>query len=111
MRAASLSVTRIRDGGRLVEPLRRRHIFHAGESMEKSMLLARTHMTSRSIGLAVSAVAFGLLLSSPADAQSRQRAYNGQWSYSGSAMPRNTPESYVVCWNGCGHAASIVMGA
>ena len=75
------------------------------------MLLTRTHMTSRSIGLAVSAVAFGLLLSSPADAQSRQRAYNGQWSYSGSAMPRNTPESYVVCWNGCGHAASIVMGA
>jgi hypothetical protein len=79
--------------------------------MEKSMLLARTHMTSRSIGLAVSAVAFGLLLSSPADAQSRQRAYNGQWTYGGSAMPRNTPESYVVCWNGCGHAASIVMGA
>ena len=75
------------------------------------MLLTRTHMTSRSIGLAVSAVALGLLLTSPADAQSRQRAYNGQWSYSGSAMPRNTPESYVVCWNGCGHAASIVMGA
>jgi hypothetical protein len=79
--------------------------------MEKSMLLARTQMMSRSIGLAVSAVALGLLLCSPADAQSRQRAYNGQWSYSGSAMPRNTPESYVVCWNGCGHAASIVMGA
>jgi hypothetical protein len=80
--------------------------------MEKSMLLARTQMTSRSIGLAVSAVALGLILSSPAGAQSRQRAYNGQWTYGGAtAMPRNTPESYVVCWNGCGHAGSIVMGA
>ena len=86
-------------------------IFCEGESMEKSMLLARTHMTSRSIGLAVSAVALGLLLSSPADAQSR-RAYGGQWSGGGiTAVPRNTPESYVVCWNGCGHAGSIVMGA
>ena len=76
------------------------------------MFLTRTHMTSRSIGLAVSAAALGLLLCSPADAQYRQRANNGQWSYGGgTAMPRNTPDSYVVCWNGCGHAGSIVMGA
>jgi hypothetical protein len=81
--------------------------------MEKSMLLERTHMMSRSIGLALSAVGLGLLLCSPADAQSRQRAYGGgQWSGGGAtAVPRNTPESYVVCWNGCGHAGSIVMGA
>jgi hypothetical protein len=75
--------------------------------MEKSMLLARTHMTSRSIGIAVSAVAVGLLLCTPADAQYRQRANGGQWS---NARPRNT-ESHVVCWNGCGRAGSIVMGA
>ena len=77
------------------------------------MLLARTHMTSRSIGLAVSAVALGLLLTSPADAQSRQRAYNYGQGYSGgvTAWPRNTPDSYVVCWNGCGNRGSIVMGA
>jgi hypothetical protein len=80
--------------------------------MEKSVLLARTNMTYRSIGLAVSAVALGLFLCSPADAQYRQRAYGGQWSSGGvTAWPRNTPDSYVVCWNGCGHSGSIVMGA
>jgi hypothetical protein len=107
-----VSVTRIRDGGRLVEAHWERHILASGESMEKSMLLATIHMTSRSIGLAVSAVALGLLLCSPADAQYRQRAYNGQWSSGGvTVWPRNTPDSYVVCWNGCGHPGSIVMGA
>ena len=76
------------------------------------MLLTRTHMMSRSIGLAVSAAALGLLLCSPAEAQYRQRAYNGQWSNGGvTVWPRNTPDSYVVCWNGCGHSGSIVMGA
>jgi hypothetical protein len=79
--------------------------------MEKSMLFARTHMTSLTVGLAVSAFGVGLLLATPADAQraSRQR---DQWSSGGiTAYPKYTPDSYVVCWNGCGHPGSIVMGA
>jgi hypothetical protein len=63
------------------------------------------------VGLAASAL--GLLAATPADAQTyRQRAYYGdQWRSGGGYAPRNTPDSYVVCWNGCGNPSSIVMGA
>jgi hypothetical protein len=64
--------------------------------------------TSFVAGLA--AVAVGLSLAPPANAQqaSRQhRAYVNQGYYGA----QNTPSSYVVCWNGCGHPGSIVMGA
>ena len=64
--------------------------------------------TSFVAGLAAAAV--GLLLALPANAQqaSRQhRAYVNQGYYGA----QNTPSSHVVCWNGCGHPASIVMGA
>jgi hypothetical protein len=78
------------------------------ESMEESM-------PSLSVRLVVFVLGLGMLLSSPADAQQRnrqQRANGGQWYGGGvTVMPRNTPESYVVCWNGCGHPGSIVMGA
>jgi hypothetical protein len=71
-------------------------------------------MTSFSIGVAVSVLAIGAVLSSPADAQSNRqqmRADGGQWSHGVTVMPRNTPRDYVVCWNGCNNPASIVMGA
>jgi hypothetical protein len=66
------------------------------------------HGTSFVAGLAAAAV--GLSLAAPANAQqaSRQhRAYVNQGYYGA----QNTPSSYVVCWNGCGHPGSIVMGA
>jgi hypothetical protein len=70
-------------------------------------------MASLSVGLAVSAVGLGLLLASPADAQSsRQRSYSDQGRSGGvTAWPRNTPESYVVCWTPCNQPNAIVMGA
>ena len=70
-------------------------------------------MTSLSVGLAVSAVGLGLLLASPADAQSsRQRAYSDQGRSSGvTVIPRNTPESNLVCWTPCNQPNAIVMGA
>jgi hypothetical protein len=79
--------------------------------MERNMRLATLNSTI-AVGLVASAL--GLLAAAPADAQTyRQRAYYGdQWRGSGATRwPRNTPESNVVCWNGCGHAGSIVMGA
>jgi hypothetical protein len=67
--------------------------------------------TSFSVGLAVSAIALGMLVS-PADAQQqnrKQRAYAYQQNRAGTAVaPRNRSET--VCWTGCGHPGSIVMG-
>jgi hypothetical protein len=79
------------------------------------MRFAKVNMTSLSVGLVVSVLGLAMLLSSPADAQHRnrqQRAYGGQ-SYSGSitVMPRNTPRSNVVCWTPCDQPGAIVMGA
>jgi len=71
-------------------------------------------MTSFSVGLAVSALTVGALLSSPAGAQSNRqqmRPDGGQWSHGVTVMPRYTPREYVVCWNGCNNSGSIVMGA
>lgn len=67
--------------------------------------------TSFSVGLVVSAIGLGLL-ASPADAQQqnrKQRAYAQQNRAGTAVVPRNRSEA--VCWNGCGHSASIVMGA
>src|SRR5262249_47308038 len=85
------------------------------ESMEDSMCFARISKPSPSVGFLVPVLGLGLLLSAPADAQQRnrqQRAYGGQ-SYSGgvTVMPRNTPQSNVVCWTPCGQPGAIVMGA
>jgi len=69
-------------------------------------------MTSPAIRLLASAIGFGMLLSSPVDAAQRnkQRAYGDQ-RYSGvTVAPRSSSGSPLVCWNGCGHAGSIVMG-
>ena len=71
--------------------------------------MPRAHTTSLVAGLIVSTVGLTALLATPADAQRvRQRAYANQGYYYGA---QNTPSSYVVCWNGCGHPGSIVMGA
>jgi len=75
--------------------------------------MPRIHGMSFVAGLAASAVCLSALFAAPANAQhaSRQsRAYSG---YSGgvTVWPQNTPSNYVVCWNGCGHPGSIVMGA
>jgi len=70
-----------------------------------------------SVGLVVSVIGFGVLLTSSADAQQRNRvprAYGDQPSYYGrgvTVMPRNTPPSYVVCWTPCGQPGAIVLGA
>ncbi len=72
--------------------------------------MPRTHGTSFVAGWVVSAVCLSALLAAPANAQQasrQQRAYANQGYYGA----RNTPSSNVVCWNGCGHPASIVMGA
>jgi hypothetical protein len=83
--------------------------------MEDAMRFSRVAITSHSAGLVVSVLGLAMLLSSPADAQQRnrpQRAYGGQ-SYSGSitVMPRNTPRANVVCWTSCDQPGAIVMGA
>jgi hypothetical protein len=65
--------------------------------------------TSLSVGLVVFAVGLGML-ASPADAQQqnrKQRAYADQ-QYRARTTPPNRSEA--VCWNGCGHPGSIVMG-
>jgi hypothetical protein len=71
--------------------------------------MSRAHGTSFVAGLAAAAGGLSALLA-PASAQqaSRQhRAYVNQGYYGA----QNTPSSNVVCWNGCGHPGSIVMGA
>ena len=85
-----------------------------GNRMEKNMPFARTKMTFLSFGLAVSTLGLGMLLASPADAQSsrQQRAYSDQGRSSGvTVIPRNTPESNLVCWTPCNQPNAIVMGA
>jgi hypothetical protein len=74
---------------------------------------ANSKKTSFTIALIACAAGAGMLLASPADAQNyRKRAYTDQWSSGGvTVRPRNTPEGNIVCWNGCGHPGSIVMGA
>jgi hypothetical protein len=83
--------------------------------MEDAMGFAKIDMRSFSVGLVVSILGLGMLLSSPADAKQRnkrQPAYSDQ-SYSGgiTVMPRNTPRSNVVCWTPCDQPGAIVMGA
>jgi hypothetical protein len=70
-------------------------------------------MASLSAGSVACAIGLGMLLASPADAQpNRQRIYSDQWTTGGvTVRPRYTPDAYLVCWNGCGHSGSIVMGA
>jgi hypothetical protein len=83
-----------------------------GSRLEKNMSFATTKMTFLSFGLAVSALGLGMLLASPADAQSaRQRAYSDQGRSGVTVLPRNTPESNVVCWTPCNQPNAIVMGA
>src|SRR5258708_37350039 len=72
------------------------------ESMEDTMRFAKINMTTFSVGLAVSVLGLGILLSSPANAKQRNRqqpVYGGQ-SYSGrvTGMPRNTPSANGLCW-------------
>jgi hypothetical protein len=81
--------------------------------MEDSMPFARINTTSLSVGLVVSVLGLGMLLASPADARKankQQRAYAEQRAAPGT-MPRNTPQSNVVCWTTCGQPGSIVLGA
>jgi len=71
-------------------------------------------MAPRSPRLLVSVIGIGMLTALPADAQwqSRQQPAYGPGYVGGvTVMPRNTPEAYVVCWNGCGHPGAIVLGA
>jgi len=69
-------------------------------------------MKSLAVGLVASAIGFGMVLTSPADAAQRnkQRAYADQRYGGATVAPRSGPASPLVCWNGCGHPASIVMG-
>jgi hypothetical protein len=81
--------------------------------MEDSMRFARINTTSLSVGLVISVLGLGMILASPADARkasNRQRAYVEQQAALGT-MPRNTPQSNVVCWTTCGQPSSIVLGA
>jgi hypothetical protein len=64
--------------------------------------------TSFSVGLVVSAIGLGMLVSS-ADAQQQNRKQRAYYQQNRAAVaPQNRPEA--VCWNGCGHPGSIVMG-
>jgi len=79
------------------------------------MGFAKINMTSFSVGLVISVLGLGTLLSSPVDAKQRNRqqpVYSGQY-YSGgvTAWPRNTPSANVVCWTPCNQPNAIVMGA
>jgi hypothetical protein len=84
------------------------------------MPAASINRTALSLGLVVSALGLGLLVTSPADARTRylpQRTHGQQvpaftqWSYGTPGVYRNTPPGNVVCWTPCGHPGSIVMGA
>jgi hypothetical protein len=83
--------------------------------MEDAMGFAKIDMTSFSVGLFVSVLGLGILLSSSADAKQRNRqqpTYSDQSYSSGvTAMPRNTPRANVVCWTPCNQPGAIVMGA
>src|SRR5262245_38250420 len=83
------------------------------ESMEGSVRCRRIDRASVSLGLVISALGLGMILAFPADAgkaSNRQRAYAEQQAALGT-MPRNTPQSNVVCWTTCGQPSSIVLGA
>jgi hypothetical protein len=79
------------------------------------MSFAKISVTLLSVGSVVSVLGLGMLLPSSADARKAnrpQRAYIGQQAAPGiTVMPRNTPQSNVVCWTPCGQPGSIVMGA
>jgi hypothetical protein len=83
--------------------------------MEDAMHFEKINVTSLSVGLAVSLLALGMLLSSPVDAEQRnrqQQAYDTPGYVGGvTVMPRNTPRSNVVCWTPCNQPGAIVMGA
>jgi hypothetical protein len=83
--------------------------------MEDVMHFEKINVTSFSVGLAVSVLALGMLLSSPVDAKQRnrqQQAYDTPGYVGGvTVMPRNTPRSNVVCWTPCNQPGAIVMGA
>ena len=75
--------------------------------------MARVNMTLL-VGLVVSSIGLSAMLAAPANAQYRQqqRVNAGAYASGGvTAWPQNTPPGNVVCWNGCGHPGSIVMGA
>ena len=75
--------------------------------------MARRNMTLV-VGLVVSGIGLSAMLAAPANAQYRQqqRVNAGAYGSGGvTAWPQNTPPGNVVCWNGCGHPGSIVMGA
>src|SRR5262245_28045408 len=83
--------------------------------MGDAMHFAKINPTSFSVGLVISVLGLGMLLSSPADAKQRNRqqpAYSDR-SYSRgiTVMLRNTPGSNVVCWTPCDQPGAIVMGA
>jgi hypothetical protein len=107
-RVYNLCSDRMRNGGYVGQGAGR-------ESMEDAMHFAKINMTTFSVGLVVSVLGLGMLLSSPANAKQRNRqqpAYGDQ-SYSGgvTVMPRNTPRANVVCWTPCNQPGAIVMGA
>src|SRR5258708_37779462 len=83
--------------------------------MEDTMGFAKINMTTLSVGLVVSVLGLGMLLSSPADAKQRnrqQQAYGAPGYVGGvTVMPRNTPRANVVCWTPCNQSGAIVMGA
>jgi hypothetical protein len=83
--------------------------------MEDAMHFEKINVTSFSVGLAVSVLALGMLLSSPVDAKQRnrqQQVYDTPGYVGGvTVMPRNTPRSNVVCWTPCNQPGAIVMGA
>src|SRR5258708_34706668 len=70
------------------------------ESMEDTMRFAKINMTTFSVGLAVSVLGLGMLLSSPGNAKqrNRQQPVYGDQSYSGgvTGMPRDTPRGNVA---------------
>ena len=72
------------------------------------MPIVRINRTALSVGLVASALGFGMLLASPADARPK---YQQQSSYVAPGMPRNIPRGNVVCWTPCGQPGAIVMGA
>ena len=77
--------------------------------------MARVNMTLLFVGWVVSGIGLSAFLAAPAGAQHpsrQQRVDAGRWPSGGvTAWPQNTPPGNVVCWNGCGHPGSIVMGA
>ena len=78
----------------------------------------RIKRTVLSVGLVASVLGVAMLLTSSADARTRQRQqpngrtmYPVEYSYGFPGVYRNTPPGNIVCWTPCGQPGSIVMGA